>query len=83
MGNIEDIPLRKGIDYDLVNISLLGVDPVSGRSFDECHKEWAAALGRVQERANRLRWWDLPERLRIARKLFILTQRQGLQGYRL
>lgn len=81
--NIEDLPLRKGIDYDLVNISLIGFDPITGRSYDECHDEWTAALLRLQKRVDRLRWWDLPERFRIVRQGLILEQRQGLQGWSL
>lgn len=79
---IEDILLRNGIDFDLVNISLIGFDPVSGRSYNQCDDEWQDAMRRVKERAERLRWWDLPERFRVARKLSILAQRQGLNGVR-
>lgn len=70
-------PLRTG-EYDLVNISLIGHDPITGRSFEECHAEWKAMLDAVLERDKRRRWWDLAERFRVARWAWILTVRQGM-----
>jgi hypothetical protein len=70
-------PLKVG-EYDLVNISLLGFDPVTGRSYEECHDEWSDERKRLQERVNRLRWWDLLERFRVARQIWIMQQRLGM-----
>lgn len=78
---LEDTPLRAGIDYDLVNISLIGHDPVSGRSYEECNEEWHEALNRVQALVEDLKWWQLRRRFKIAKKLSILDQRQGM-GFR-
>lgn len=70
--------LRKGIDYDLVNISVIGFDPVTGRSFQECHAEWRRELDAVQARIEKMRWWNLLEQFRTRRDLLILNQRQGM-----
>jgi hypothetical protein len=69
-------PLRKG-EYDLANISLLGRDPVTGRSFAECDAEWRAALEKLKARHKARRWWDLVEMFRINRQAAIMAQRLG------
>ncbi len=38
------LPTLKRGEYDLVNISLLGKDPITKRSFDECQVEYDKAL---------------------------------------
>lgn len=70
-------PLRKG-EYNLVHISLIGRDPISGRSFEECRAEWKAELDIVAEEARTVRWWQIIRRVRVAWKIAILEQRQGL-----
>ena len=74
---IENTPLKSG-EYDLANISIIGYDPITGRSFDECADEWDAAAARVTLEADSLRWWQIIRRIKIARKIHILQQRQGL-----
>ena len=77
MKNIEDVPLCNG-EYDLVNISLIGHDPITGRSFETCQDEHAEALGRVIELGETLKWYQLWKRFKLARKLQILEQRLGM-----
>ena len=72
--------LRKGVDYDLVNISLLGYDPVTGRSFEQCNAEWNAQLKAVEQRMARARWWQLRQKFRNRWDLMVLERRQGMQG---
>jgi len=72
--------LRPGIDFDLVNISLIGHDPVTGKSYEECADEWKNELERLQARCAKLRWWQIRERLWLARQTNIMSQRQGMHG---
>jgi hypothetical protein len=69
-------PLKKG-EYDLVNICVLGSDPITGRPFNECNAEWQAWLDEAQERQKNRRWWDIVEWFRIVRITQILHQRMG------
>lgn len=69
-------PLRKG-EYDIANISLIGYDPVTGRSYEECHREWKCELDKLKERAARRRWWQLIEWFAINRQIAIMQQRLG------
>lgn len=73
-------PLRKGIDYDLVNISLIGHDPVTGRSFEECMTEWEAERDDLIARVDRMRWWHLREQVRVRYAVWVLRQREGMHG---
>ena len=68
--------IRKG-EYDLVAISLIGHDPITGRSYDECHREWLAARLDLEARVERVRWWQIVERARIRWQLIVLTARLG------
>lgn len=70
--------LRKGIDYDLVNISLIGFDPVTGRSYKECQDEWDAEMAKLKERIANVRWWQLREQIAIRWRLLIMLERQGM-----
>ncbi len=70
-------PLRPGIDYDLANISLIGFDPVTGRSYEECHNEWTEWFKWTTARAERMPWWNLVERYRVIRAAIILKERLG------
>lgn len=69
-------PLRKG-EYDLANISLVGHDPVTGRTFKECKAEWDAALQALMARDAARPWWNIVEFFRINREAAILQQRLG------
>jgi hypothetical protein len=70
-------PLRKG-EYDLANISLIGFDPNTGRSFDDCWAEWAAERDRIIARLDQARWWQLIEQFRCRWQIAILAQRLGM-----
>ncbi len=70
-------PLQKG-EYDLVNIAALGFDPVTGRSYQECHDEWKVEVDKVIAEGDALRWWQLWKRIKVARKVAILHQRFGM-----
>jgi hypothetical protein len=71
------VPLKRG-EYDLVNISLIGHDPITGRSFDECSAEWNVWLEEVKRRHAARKWWQLREYFRMNYKLGVLGQRQGM-----
>jgi hypothetical protein len=71
-------PLRKG-EFDLVNISLIGHDPITGRSFQECADEWRGWLNEVNAGLNKLKWWQVRRRVDLARKVWILKVRQGME----
>lgn len=70
-------PLKKG-EYDLVNISLIGVDPVTGRTFEECQAEWQAWLNAVERDVLSCRWWQLKRRFNNAVNIARLRVRQGM-----
>ena len=72
-------PLRRG-EYDLANISLIGFDPNTGRSFDDCWAEWEAERNAVFARLERTRWWQVAEKVRCRWRLAILSQRLGISG---
>ena len=71
--------IKKG-EYDLVNISLIGFDPSTGKSFEDCSDEWRAELDKVIERSDKLRWWDLWGNLTVRWHLMCLDSHQGLHG---
>ena len=73
-------PLKRG-EYDLVNISLVGHDPVTGRTFKECNAEWRVWMDEVEAGWKLLRWWQLRQRLRLGRYTAILGQRMGMGGH--
>jgi hypothetical protein len=68
--------LRKG-EYDLVNISLIGHDPITGKSFDECMKEWRAEAQANDDAFAKLRWWQVLKNLRLRCRAFVLSERLG------
>lgn len=74
-------PLRAGVDFDLVNISLIGIDPVTGRTFDECHAEWKEMWEFVMKEVDNTSWWNLKRRWRNVKLIQILAARQGMQGF--
>ena len=69
-------PLQRG-QYDLVNISLIGQDPITGRSYEACSAELNAAATTVAAQAEGLRWWHLYRQFRLRVNLVRLYQRQG------
>lgn len=69
-------PLRRG-QYDLVNISLIGHDPISGLTYEACSAELNAAATAVAGQAEGLRWWHLYRQFRLRLNLVRLYQRQG------
>ncbi len=69
-------PLKKG-QYDLVNISLIGYDPETGRSFAECSADLKAAGDAVVKDAEGMRWWHLFRQFRLRLNLIRLYERQG------
>lgn len=71
-------PIRRG-EYDLANISLVGHDPVDGRSYDECHDEWRQAFEATRSHAEAARWWQLRQRLRSRWRLFALATHLGMR----
>ena len=70
-------PIKKG-GYDLANISTIGHDPVSGKSYEECHQAWVAALAIVRRRVETCPWWNVPRRIRNARLTVTLQNRLGM-----
>jgi len=69
-------PLKAG-EYDLANISLIGHDPVTGRTYAECNAEWQAALEELKARNAKRRWWQVRELYAVRRQTAILSQRLG------
>lgn len=69
--------LKRG-EYDLVNISLIGHDPITGRSYEECSAEWRKDLADVEERQKKLRWWNVIGQIRCRIDLVNLAIRQGM-----
>ena len=74
-------PLQPGVEYDLVNISLIGRDPVTGRTYDECYLEWSEWMEELRRDSLALRWWQLRRRVRVVRAAMILEQRLGMTSY--
>jgi len=69
--------LRKG-EYDLANISLIGHDPVTGRSFDACMAEWRGAAAANDAAFAALRWWQVWRYLRLRWRAVVLVERMGV-----
>lgn len=71
-------PIRRG-EYDLANISLIGHDPVDGRSYEDCHDEWQRAFDETRAAAEAARWWRIRTRLRTRWRLFSLATHLGMR----
>lgn len=69
--------LRKG-EYDLVNISLIGFDPKTGRSYEECHAEWSVEKDRVLQIWASLKWWQIAQNVKCRWQIMVLTERLGM-----
>lgn len=74
-GNVKRI--RRG-EYTLAMISILGRDPVTGRTYEECRAEWRAELDRISAEWNKTRWWHLRRQIRLRWENFKLAERFGL-----
>jgi hypothetical protein len=70
-------PIRKG-EYDLVNISLIGHDPTTGRSYEECHAEWKGELDKLAAEEKTIRWWQFSRRRVWGAKVFALNSHFGM-----
>lgn len=70
-------PIQKG-EYDLVNISLLGRDPITGKSYDDCHAEWRATLEKVEAEFKAVRWWQFRRRYAFGLKAYALRSHLGM-----
>ncbi len=68
--------IRKG-EYDLVNMSFIGFDPNTGRSFDDCYAEWEAEKARVLDEWESLRWWQVIKNIRLRWQMVCLIERRG------
>lgn len=69
--------LRKG-EYDLVNISLIGFDPNTGKSYDECRAEFTAERERVLKAWEEVRWWQVWRNIKLRFEIAALVQRLGM-----
>jgi hypothetical protein len=70
-------PIRRG-EYDLVNISLIGHDPTTGRTYEECHAEWKAELDKLADEEKTIRWWQFSRRRALSVKVFALNSHFGM-----
>lgn len=68
--------IRKG-EYDLVNISLIGHDPLTGRTYEQCQDEWDAECDRVLEAWKALRWWNVVQNIKLRWAIAVLHARRG------
>jgi hypothetical protein len=81
MTKLDDVkPIARG-EYDLVNISLLGYDPNTGRSYEECHAEFEVWRKELEERVAKRRWWQVIQYFRNNYTASILVERLGMQGF--
>lgn len=69
--------IRKG-EYDLVNISLIGFDPNTGKSYEQCQSEWDAERVRIISEWDSLPWWKLWTNLRLRWEIAALTAKLGM-----
>lgn len=68
--------LKRG-EYDLVNISLIGKDPNSGWTYDQCQDAWDAALKDLNEMIATAKPWHLIKQVKMRLLAAALYQRQG------
>jgi hypothetical protein len=68
------------LEYDLVNISMTGLDPATGRSFEESRAEWKRELNEVIEQVENLRWWQFRRGSQIRTKLVNMQSRFNALG---
>lgn len=68
--------IRKG-EYDLVNISLIGHDPITGRTYEQCQDEWDAERDRIVAAWDSLPWWNLLRNFKLRWEIAALYSRRG------
>ena len=68
--------IRKG-EYDLVNISLIGHDPNTGKSYEACQDEWDAERDRILAEWEALPWWKVWSNLRLRWEIAALYSKRG------
>lgn len=68
--------IRKG-EYDLVNISLIGHDPNTGRPYEKCQDEWDAERDRIMAEWDSLPWWKFWSNIRLRWEIAALFSRRG------
>lgn len=73
------LPMIRRGEFDLVNMSLLGHDPITGRTYQECHSEWKAAFDYLQWRMHRTQWWQVWLVVANRWQLLNLSLRMGMQ----
>jgi hypothetical protein len=69
--------IRKG-EYDLVNICLIGYDPVTGKNFEDCHREWTEYFEETKTMRATTPWWNIKRHIQIKWRLAKLTAKQGM-----
>lgn len=75
---LNDVKFLAAGEYDLVNISLIGYDPITGRTYDECQDEWDEWRGELLARVTKRRWWQIVAHFRNVYRFAILRQRLGM-----
>jgi hypothetical protein len=68
--------IRKG-EYDLVNISLIGHDPNTGRTYEQCQDEWNAERDRILIEWGSLPWWNFWRNIRLRWEVAALYSKLG------
>lgn len=68
--------IRKG-EYDLVNISLIGHDPITGRTYEQCQDEWDTERARVVKAWEAVRWWNVWRHIKLRWDMMALLSRRG------
>lgn len=72
--------IRKG-EYDLANISLIGHDPNTGRSFEECYAEWEAEREKILAEWDALPWSKFWRNIYLRWQIAALVSKHGGYGY--
>lgn len=70
-------PIKRG-EYDLVNISLLGFDPNTGKPYQECHDEWSAERVKLEAEGKTIRWWQFGRRRVYGQRVWALRTHLGM-----
>lgn len=69
--------IQKG-EYDLVNISLIGFDPNTGKSYEECQDEFDAERARILKEWGDVRWWQIVRSIRLRWQIACLVEKLGV-----
>jgi hypothetical protein len=68
--------IRKG-EYDLVNISLIGCDPNTGKTYEQCQDEWDAERDRIVAAWDSLPWWNIWRNMTLRWEIAALYSKRG------